>query len=248
MESLIDSLPDTEGGTEDISKPEADSFNWDASAQDLIGGKYKTAGDLAEGYNQQKNYITELRGAVKDFESKSNVPEEYAFDFESGDLKEFKGNYESSKDDFDSFFKVFKTAGLNQEQAGAVLKGYLDTTKTNVPTVEEEIAKLGPNSTDILSGVKRFASGLSKEDQDVFGGLTSSAAGVDFLSRHLIKRPESIPTKVNSVPSKSAGEWAQAAREYKQKNIDIIGADKSMQKEYMNLMSKVFEAEESEKQ
>lgn len=218
-------------------------FDWNASAQDLLGGKFKDAQALADGYNNQRNYITELKKGFKEVEAKTTAPEEYKIDTEeNGALAEFKDVISSDDAYFKDVLGVFKEASLTQEQADQVLAGYLKLNQASVPSVEDELNKLGPNKDDVLTGIKGFAQKLNPEDQKVLEALTDTAAGTDFLYRHIAKPALSIPTKINASPGKGYAELFSEAKAYQKANAATIGGDKSQKAHYMGLMERALQA------
>lgn len=220
----------------------------DTSTEDLLGGKYKTAGDLAKAYTEQSKYISDLRNSTKELEDKYKVPDAYEFDFESDEtLKEYTDVVEGSKDEYDKLLGIFKENGLTQAQAKGILTEYLKAGNSSEVSVESELEKLGPKKDEILGGLTNYANSLDDSDKAILESLAFTADGVKFLHKHLVGETPKIPTGASAVSSKSSQELFDEAFAYEAKHKATISGNDGQQKHYKMLMKKAFDAQESEK-
>jgi hypothetical protein len=246
--SLLETPTETENvQAESVAKkaPEnaqAEAISAEVETADLLGGKYKTAGDLAAAYSEQSKYIGELRKNVKEIESKYAAPENYDFNFEEGgQLEKYKELSETL--DLPYLAEVFKKNGLNKEQAEGVLGSYLESIEAAKANPEDELLKLGHRKEQVLGELNNYKKGLSEEDQKILDSIAVSGEALDFLHRNLVKQNLTIPSgNAAAAPKQSADELLIEARKYHKENAHLFEAYPDKQKEYLGKMRNYFVA------
>ena len=245
------SLLETPTETVETENVQAESVATEASAEvvsaetetvDLLGGKYKNAGDLAAAYSEQSKYIGELRKNIKEVEDKYKVPEDYDFNFEEGgQLEKYKELSETL--DLPYLAEVFKKNGLNKEQAEGVLESYLESIEAAKIKPEDELLKLGHRKEQVLGELNNYKRGLSEADQKILDSIAVSGEALDFLHRNLVKQNLTIPSgNAAASPKQSADELLIEARKYQKENEHLFEAYPDKQKEYLSKMRNYFVA------
>ena len=226
---------------ESVEAP-AEVVSAETETTDLLGGKYKTAGDLAAAYSEQSKYIGELRKNIKEVEDKYKVPEDYDFNFEEGgQLEKYKELSETL--DLPYLSEVFKKNGLNKEQAEGVLESYLESIEASKVKPEDELLKLGHRKEQVLGELNNYKSGLSEADQKILDSIAVSGEALDFLHRNLVKQNLTIPSgNVAAAPKQSADELLTEARKYQKENEHLFEAYPEKQQEYLGKMRAYFAA------
>lgn len=226
----------------EATEAQAEVVSAETETADLLGGKYKTAGDLAAAYSEQSKYIGELRKNIKDVEDKYKVPDNYDFNFEEGgQLEKYKGLSETL--DLPYLADVFKKNGLNKEQAEGVLESYLESIEASKVKPEDELLKLGHRKEQVLGELNNYKKGLSEADQKILDSMATTGEALDFLHRNLVKEKLTIPSgNVSAVSKQSAEELLSEARKYQKENGHLFEAYPAKQEEYLGKMRKYFQA------
>lgn len=209
-----------------------------SSTPELLMGKYKDVDALINGKKESDRYVQQLQQELKTTkEAVVTAPEEYVFDFED---KEGFEDVELNMEDPElaAMLPVFKEAGLSQEQADSIVGQYVKNLQDAAPDIDEEYSKLGDNANTIVSKLEQFAEGLNEKDQNILAALADTAAGTEFLYRHLVGSEANIPAATAAGPIKSSQELIDDAQEYRRKNSDTIGSSSEQQKIYNTLMQK----------
>jgi|DEB0MinimDraft_6_1074348.scaffolds.fasta_scaffold11369_3 hypothetical protein len=226
----------------EATEVQAEVVSAETETVDLLGGKYKTAGDLAAAYSEQSKYIGELRKNIKDVEDKYKVPDNYDFNFEEGgQLEKYKGLSETL--DLPYLADVFKKNGLNKEQAEGVLESYLESIEASKVKPEDELLKLGHRKEQVLGELNNYKKGLNEADQKILDSMATTGEALDFLHRNLVKEKLTIPSgNVSAVSKQSAEELLSEARKYQKENGHLFEAYPAKQEEYLGKMRKYFQA------
>jgi len=232
----------TENAQAESVEASAEVVSAETETADLLGGKYKTAGDLAAAYSEQSKYIGELRKNVKEMEAKYAAPENYDFNFEEGgQLEKYKELSETL--DLQYLSEVFKKNGLNKEQAEGVLQSYLESIEAAKVNPEDELLKLGHRKEQVIGEHNNYKKGLSEADQKILDSLAVSGEALDFLHRNLVKPNLTIPSgNAAAAPKQSADELLIEARKYQKENEHLFEAYPDKQKEYLSKMRNYFVA------
>jgi len=232
----------TENAQAESVEASAEVVSAETETADLLGGKYKTAGDLAAAYSEQSKYIGELRKNVKEMEAKYAAPENYDFNFEEGgQLEKYKELSETL--DLQYLSEVFKKNGLNKEQAEGVLQSYLESIEASKVKPEDELLKLGHRKEQVIGELNNYKKGLSEADQKILDSLAVSGEALDFLHRNLVKPNLTIPSgNAAAAPKQSADELLIEARKYQKENEHLFEAYPDKQKEYLSKMRNYFVA------
>ena len=233
---------ETENAQAESVEAQAEVVRAETETADLLGGKYKTAGDLAAAYSEQSKYIGELRKNVKEMEAKYAAPENYDFNFEEGgQLEKYKELSETL--DLPYLAEVFKKNGLNKEQAEGVLGSYLESIEASKVKPEDELLKLGHRKEQVLGELNNYKKGLSEADQKILDSIAVSGEALDFLHRNLVKPNLTVPSgNAAAAPKQSADELLIAARKYQKENEHLFEAYPEKQEEYLGKMRQYFAA------
>jgi len=241
LETPTESVETENAQAESVEAP-AEVVSAETETADLLGGKYKTAGDLAAAYSEQSKYIGELRKNVKEIEAKYTAPENYDFNFEEGgQLEKYKELSENL--DLPYLAEVFKKNGLNKEQAEGVLESYLESIEASKVKPEDELLKLGHRKEQVLGELNNYKKGLNEADQKILDSMATTGEALDFLHRNLVKPNLTIPSgNAAATPKQSADELLIEARQYQKENGHLFEAYPAKQEEYLGKMRKYFQA------
>jgi len=250
-ENQNDGQPE-DASTNASAAPENNSSEGGAETNEpavLLAGKYKSVQDLEKGYKESTKYSRDLSSKVKDLESAiPKAPDAYEFNF-----KEVEGleDVEISAEDPDmvAMLPVFKELNLTNEQASKLVQAHLQNMASLAETPDQIKEKLGSNADVITTKLQEYTNTLPSEDQQIMQSLTDTAAGTDFLYRHIIGGELSTPggsQGEGSAPQNSA-ELFKTASDFKKDRANSIGFNKGEQEAYSKLMRTAIIAEDNEK-
>lgn len=151
--------------------------------------KFKEPEALAKSYVELEKVLLE-KGKI--------APESYEVNLEGVTI--------NTEDElYSGFAALAKEAKFSNEQFNNVLKFAAESGILDVPNMEAEIEKLGPQGQEILGELTQFAErNLSVEEQEVLKNMAYTADQVNLLNK-LVKRATvgDIPAKAGDVVSNS---------------------------------------------
>lgn len=157
--------------------------------------KFKEPEALAKSYVELEKVLLE-KGKI--------APESYEVNLEGISI--------NTEDDlFSGFAALAKEAKFSNEQFNNVLKFAAESGMLDMPNMEAEIEKLGPQGQEILGELTQFAErNLSVEEQEVLKDMAYTAEQVNLLNK-LVKRATvgDIPAKAGDVVNNNSKDSMQ---------------------------------------
>lgn len=155
----------------------------------MYAGKYKTAEDLENGYNE----LAKKLGAKN-----PSAPDEYTFDFsEDETLAPALEGFDLFEDPMlQSALPAFKKHNISQEAANDIVKAVLEGDMGETVDPQEEINKLGADANQVLSDVEGFVGKFGESEQEHLKSIATTAEGTRLLHKLMkMSATPDIPTK-----------------------------------------------------
>lgn len=166
----------------------------------LFANKFKTTEDLEAGYKELTKKLTE---------SGKIAPEKYELSLPEGLQLADADNDPLLK----SFSEVAKKHNLNNDAYNDLIALKLQADAESVPNFENEMAKLGDNAQQLVSGLDNYLkSNLSADEYNVALNVATTAEGVLLLDK-LRKMGESTKLPGDNVDKQAARATPEQAEE-----------------------------------
>ena len=225
-EQTVDTSVEEATDVEDVEgvEPEQTMENEDGSETsskegDMIFGKYKDMDAAMKAFKTLESENGRLRR-----EKAPEAPEAYEFDFKDDpDVSDVYGEgYDFSSDPmYQAMDPVFKDAGLTQEQANKLVKGFGLLQKSEMVNVDAELEKLGAEGPKVIAEVEQFVQkNYSAKDQDILASIATTAEGVQFIKNNLMKSKTMPGENINTTTESSSELFAKAQELRKSANFD----------------------------
>lgn len=195
----------------------------------LILGKFKSEEDVIKSY-------TELERKQS---SKIQVPDKY----EIALAEEIKDKFILDNSALDSFYPLFKEAGISNDAANKIIDTFVRREIANEEARLKSIeTELGNNKEEIFSSLRAFASKLGDKGES-FLNLARNAEEVKLLNEIVgMTMTPTIPTKADIDSGRTSESYFEEAFNYQKEHALTISMNKDQQDHYNDLLNKAAKA------